>query len=252
MSESVGEVGLVGDEDGAIAERLGDADCTVRPLTPATASDEASDAVVVVGHQSLLDLVDAGPPDASVLPIDAGDGIRSVPRERIDAALSQLVDGEATAVSYPVLSVSVDGQYETRALFDCMLVTAEPARISEYAVATDESVVDQFRADGVVVATPAGTHGYARRVDAPVIDPRADVLSVAPVAPFATHSDHWVFPSHCVRLTVERRGEPIELLADDRTIGTIQPESPVLVSQAGYVSILTLPASRPPFPEPDH
>lgn len=252
MSESVGEVGLVGDEDGAITERLRDADCPVRPLTPATAADASTDVVVVVGRQSLLDLVAAGLPAASILPIDAGDGIRSIPRDRADAALSQLLDGEATPVSYPVLSVSVDGQYQTRALFDCMLVTAEPARISEYAVATDDSVVDRFRADGVVVATPAGTHGYARRVDAPVIDPRADVLSVAPVAPFATHSDHWVFPSDTVRLTVERDEEPVELLADDRTVGPIDPGTPIVVSRAGSMSLLTLPASRPPFPERDY
>jgi NAD+ kinase len=252
MSESVGDVGVVGDEDDTIADCLRDADCAVRSLTPTTATDATADAVVVAGQQSLLDLVAAGLPDAPVLPVDAGDGVRSVPPERTDAALSQLLAGEATGVSYPVLEVRADGDHETRVLFDCMLVTAEPARISEYAVASGESAVDQFRADGVVVATPAGTHGYARRVDAPVIDPRADVLSVAPVAPFATHSDHWVFPSDRVRLTVERDDEPVELLADDRTVGPIAPGTPVEVSRSGSLSVLTLPASRPPFPECHH
>jgi NAD+ kinase len=248
MSESAGVVGVVADEDGVVAESLQEVDCDAQSLTPTAAVDATADVLAVVGEQSLLDLVLAGIPDAAILPIDAGDGVRSVPRDRAATALSQVFDGDAATASYPVLDVRVDGAHETRALFDCMLVTAEPARISEYAVATDDTAVDQFRADGVVVATPAGTHGYARRVDAPVIDPHADVVSVAPVAPFATHSDHWVFPTDTVRLTVERDDAPVELLADDRRVRPISPDTPVVVSRGGTLSLSTLPASSPPFP----
>ncbi|WP_394351524.1 hypothetical protein [Halobacterium bonnevillei] len=49
------------------------------------------------------------------------------------------------------------------------MVTAEPARISEYAVETGTERVDEVRADGVVAATPAGSHGYARDADGPLL-----------------------------------------------------------------------------------
>jgi len=245
MSETVdGEVvGLLG--EGAVAD---DVAGEIRQLTPEMAVDASIDVLVVVGESALCDLVAAGVPSAPVLPVAAGRGIRSIPRDAVEDALTQLTRDEATPVAYPVLGVSV-GDTETRALFECMLVTAGPARISEYTVTSGETRVSQFRADGVVVATPAGSHGYARRVDAPVVDPDTGVLAVAPVAPFATSADHWVVPPEDLRLRVERDDEPVHLLSDDRTIGPVGPGDPVSVSAVDELTLLVVAESQPPFPD---
>lgn len=206
------------------------------------------DALVAVGEDALLALA-ATPdrPPVPVLPVDAGRGVRSIPRDAADAAMDGLVSGTGAVDSYPVVGVRVGGRLRARAFADVTLLTAEPARISEYAVATGETTVAQFRADGVVVATPAGSHGYARRVDAPVVANDTDVAAVAPIAPFATDANHWVLDIDTVSLRVERDEVPVELLADDRRIDDVAPGVPVSVSVVDTLPLLSVPESSHPY-----
>jgi len=125
---------------------------------------------------------------------------------------------------------------------DAMLVTSTPARISEYVVRAGDEHVTTVRADGVVIALPAGHSGCARAADDPVVAPEAGVAAVVPVAPFATDPDHWVVPIDGLSVTVERDEVPVDLLADDRTVGPVTP------SRAGTVRTAAVPESRPFFP----
>lgn len=235
-------VGVVGDDlSAAVREAGGD------PVTgdAATVLDADPDVLVAVGERALLDLVEAGA-DAPVLPVEAGPGLRSVPRESVADALGTLVADEYETVSLPRLAVRTP-HTEAHALFDCMLVTSEPARISEYTVHSGGDRVATFRADGVVVATAAGSHGYARRAGGSVLAPGAGVVTVVPVAPFATDADDWVLPVEGLTLAVERDETPVELLADDRTAGTVATGESVRLSDDGTVTLAVVPESAGRF-----
>lgn len=198
-------------------------------------------AVVAVGEPAVLALARAGV-DVPVLPVGAGRGVRSVPGEAAPRAVERLLAGEWTAVEHPVLVARPAG---VRALMDLMLVTAEPARISEFTVRAGDEPVASFRADGVVVATPAGSAGYAGAAGGPVVAPGTGVVAVVPVAPFATDADHWVLPPGEVALTVARDDAPVELLADDRTVGEVDPGVPVTLPRDGVVTVAVVAGSRP-------
>jgi NAD+ kinase len=204
--------------------------------------DAAPAAVVAAGEPALCSLVAAGV-DAPVLPVDVGPGIPSVAATDVDAALEALVAGEYTHTERPILAAD-DG---TRALFDCMLVTTEPARISEYTVHCGNDRVATFRADGVVVATPAGSHGYARRADGPVVAPETGVVAVVPFAPFSTDADNWVVAPERLRLTVERDEAPVDLLADDRIIGEVTARDPIEFGTTERLGVAVVPESAGPF-----
>ena len=175
MSESA--VGVVGDP--AVADRLREAGVSVTDGT--VGSVPATERVVAVG-QPAVRAVAAADADPLVLPVAAGRGVRSVSRDAVPAA----VGGLETAVTerHPLFDVSVAGEAVGSVVFDVTAVTAEAARISEYAVETATDSVGQFRADGVSLATPAGSPGYARRIGGPVLAPAASVGVVAPIAPF--------------------------------------------------------------------
>ncbi|MFC7177282.1 ATP-NAD kinase [Halosegnis marinus] len=197
---------------------------------------------VVAGGESALLAVAAAAPDVPVLPVDAGPGVRSVARSDAPGAIAALVAGEYDTASLPLL-VARSPLGETRALCDLMLVTGEPARISEYTVRSGTETVASFRADGVVVATPAGSHGYARRADGPVLAPELGAVVVVPVAPFATSEDSWVLPTEGLRLDVERDETPVELLADDRTAGSVVPGESVRVATEGSLDVAVVDGS---------
>lgn len=229
-------VGVVGDD--ALADRLADQGFDV-----VTDLDAATDHVVAVGERALTAVARADV-DPLVVPVDAGRGVRSVPRSALPGALDGLP--EADVERHTVLDVRCDGQQVGRALWDVTLVTEDAARISEYAVGTPTDTIDPFRADGVVVATAAGSAGYARRVGGPVLAP-ADVAVVTPIAPFATDPDHWVVGLQAVTLTVERDDATVVLLCDDERARTVAPGEPVTLSPDGALRVALVEESRPRF-----
>lgn len=205
-------------------------------------SELAVEVVVAVGEDALVDLVRAGV-DAPVLPIAAGASVRSVPGIALGPAVERVVEGDWETVAYPLL-VARTPLGPVRALFDITLVTDEVARISEYTVLGGSGRVSTFRADAVSVATPAGSTGYSRSADGPVLSPRTDAVAVVPVAPFAIDSDHWVLPAEDLRLRVERDETPVELLADGRASGVVIPGEELPVERDGSLSVVVVEESR--------
>ncbi len=248
MDEAGGKtptVGVVGDVDG-LAESLESAG--FRPVggdLDTVLSAEPS-VVLAVGERTLAALARRNPP-APVLPVAAGRGVRSVPRTTVTAAAERLAAGDWDVDEHPLFGLEWSGRERTSAVFDAMLVTAEPADISEFTVRANGERVARFRADGVLAATPAGTPGYARTAGGPVVTPGLDVLVVVPVAPFATSLDHWVVPLGETTITVERDEAPVEVLADDRSVGTAPVGDPVRLRSAGRLDVIRVPEGRSPF-----
>lgn len=232
-------VGVVGDPPVAdrvrAAVRSHGVECVNGSAGDVVAADP--EAVVAVGESALLALVREGV-SAPVLPVAAGPGYGSVAGSDAKAATDALVAGEYDVESRTVLGVAVDGERVGRALADVMLVTTEPARISEYAVRSSGERVARFRADGVVVSTPTGSHGYGRSAGGPLLEPGSGVVGVVAVAPFAVNADHWVLSSDDpVELAVERDEGEVSLLLDDRTNRSVPPGARVEVVADGRLEL---------------
>lgn len=237
-------VGVVGDHP-AVVDAIEAVGGLPRVADARSVAAADPDLVVAVGEAALLAMVRAGV-DAPTLPVGAGHAVRSVPEMAVEAAVERLLDDEFEVVDYPVVEAR-SALGSDRALQDVMLVTEEPARISEYTVRSGGDRVDRFRADGVVVATPAGSQGYARACGGPVMQPGADVFVVVPVSPFATDQDSWVLPMDGVELAVERDETPVELLADDRASGTVARGETVRLSRDGSLPVAVVPESYDAF-----
>ncbi|MFW5918444.1 MAG: hypothetical protein ACOCR0_03070 [Haloferacaceae archaeon] len=208
-------------------------DCGCRVVAPADA-----DLTLAIGETGLLSLAQE-PPGSPVLAIVAGGGIHAVARERVREALAVVSEGTYRTISHPVVQLSLDGEPIARAVEDAMLITAEPARISEYGLDTATGHAERFRADGVVVATPLGSDGYARAAGGPTVEADAGV-SVVPVSPFSTHARTWVL-NPPVTLTVERDEGEVVLLADDREVRTVPPWKPVELTTPDAFELVRTP-----------
>lgn len=237
-------VGVVGDHPGVVeaVEAAGG-----RPRVSDARSVAAADPelVIAIGEAALLETVRADV-DVPTLPVEAGRAVQSVPGMAVDLAVERLLDGAFEVVDYPIVDV-LSALGSARALQDVMLVTQEPARISEYTVRSGGELVGRFRADGVVVATPAGSQGYARACNAPVMHPGADVFVAVPVSPFATDQDSWVLPMDGVELAVERDETPVELLTDDQSWGTVAPGETVRLTRNGVLPVAVVSESSDTF-----
>lgn len=212
------------------------------------AGDRAADTsfVVAVGESALVTAArrDSPPP---VLPVDAGPGVASVPLASLPDAVETVLAGGGDRTERTRFAVARRDETPVRAVFDATLVTTEPARISEFRLESGPEHVSQFRADGVVVATPAGTHGYAAAADGPLLAPGTGVAAVVPLAPFVTDRQQWVLPADALSLTVARDEGAVSVYADADHLGTVSPGTPVTVAADGTVELLTTPATEPFF-----
>ena len=217
------------------------------------AERSAADAIVAVGDDALREvLVEA--PDAPVIPVgsrrlavDADDAERRV-RTLLDAAIDGDERGDdrpadgVQRTTHPILDVDAGRGESRRAAFDVALVTAEPARISEFAIDFVGGSDPAFRADGVVVATPLGSDGYANAAGGPVVEPGGG-LSVASIAPFSTRTDAWV-AAEGLSISVEREAESVALVVDGREREAVTPHRPVVIEAVDSVTLVTRSGAR--------
>jgi NAD+ kinase len=193
--------------------------------------------VVTAGEAALCGLADA-PVDRPVLPVGAGLGLHGVPGPAATGAVEAVAAGDYRVCDHPTLELSVDGEPVAAAVLDASLITSEPARISEYAVRAGGDRVDRFRADGVVVATPAGSAGYASAAGGPLLGAGTG-LAVAPVAAFSTAADAWVLVPP-IELTVERDEGTVTLLADDREVRRIAHGETATMTRGGSLPLVSV------------
>lgn len=228
--ESYVNVAIHGEDAGVASTVEG---CGGRVVDP-----EAADLVLAVGESALLSLAEQ-PPTAPVLPITPGGNVHAVARAKYESALASIFEGNYQTVSHPILALTIDEREIARAIDDAMLITSEPARISEYGVETETGHAERFRADGVVVATPLGSDGYAGAAGGPTIEAEAG-LSVVPISPFSTHARTWVV-NPPIRLTVERDEGDVLLLADDRETEIIPPWESVELTTPDSFELVRVP-----------
>lgn len=235
-------IGIVAPETNPthIVEAVTDAGGVADVGSVETAAD--ADIVVAVGDVALSVLTREAV-STPLLPVGV-EGVYSISSDTIRTTIESVLAGEFAIRNRPLVRVET-GERSGHALFDVSLVTAEQASISEFTVemlASDAMGVDEpvarVRADGVVVATPVGSRGYARAAGGPVVVPGSDVFSVVPISPFATDPDHWVLPLSGLSLTVERDEVEVTVSIDGQSLCTVAPGTTVCLVRDGSLSLV--------------
>jgi NAD+ kinase len=99
------------------------------------------------------------------------------------------------------------------ALNDLVLGRSSAGRLARLQASIDGRFLAQFRADGLIFATPTGSTAYALSVGGPVIDARTPVLLLALVSPHTLSNRPLVLPESS-RLDLELPDAGLELSAD--------------------------------------
>ncbi len=70
------------------------------------------------------------------------------------------------------------------ALNEVVLMTRKPAKMLHIEIKVDDEIVEELRADGLIVATPSGSTAYSMSAGGPIVDPRVDAFIIVPICPF--------------------------------------------------------------------
>ncbi|WP_330632622.1 NAD(+)/NADH kinase [Halocatena halophila] len=228
--ESAGATPVVGEDVRPVAFTIAVGGAGIRSVLPSIASPVLPVGLDWRGLESLP--VDALP---SILPtLCAAFGTDST-TESSSLSASQLT------VTQPVLRATC-GDCLGYALGDVTLIAGEPARISEFTVVAGDGSsgrqITSVRADGIVVATPVGSHGYAHDAGGPLLGLETNVASIVPIGPFSTAPEHWVVDLSAISLTVDRDEPAVELLVDGTLAGTVPATETVTLSAVDTIETI--------------
>lgn len=202
------------------------------------------DCFLVRGWDDVSTLLEGGA-TVPILPIDRPVGLRPVDLESVEAAITALEQDQGVVEAHASLTITTNGE-SIQGVAQAMLMTAEPASISEYAVRCDGEEVAQYRADGMAIATPSGSSDYTRAAGGPILSRSTRGLVVVPIAPYRTDPDHWVLDAPVTFEVMRERGD-VTLFVDGREVAPIDPGQTMSTELGEPFETIRVPQSRSPF-----
>ncbi|ASA78421.1 NAD(+) kinase [Thermococcus sp. 5-4] len=155
--------------------------------------------IVIGGDGTILRVEHRTKKDIPILGINMGTlgFLTEVEPHEAFFALSKLLEGDYHLDERIKLRTYLNGRnIVPDALNEVAVLTGIPGKIIHLKYYIDGGLADEIRADGLVVSTPTGSTGYAMSVGGPFVDPRLDVVVIAPIAPIALSSRPMIVPSY--------------------------------------------------------
>ncbi len=149
-------------------------------------------------------------------------------------ALSKLLEGEYYIDERIKLRTYLNGKNSVPdALNESAVLTGIPGKIIHLKYYIDGGLADEIRADGLIISTPTGSTGYAMSAGGPFVDPRLDVMVIAPLAPLALSSRPMVVPASSTidvrNLALKRE---IILAIDGQFYTHLNPETEITIKKS--------------------
>lgn len=80
-------------------------------------------------------------------------------------------------------------------LNELVIMTSQPGKMLDLRISVDEEIVDDVRADGLIISTPSGSTAYAMSAGGPIVDPRVDAAIIIPICPFKLNTRPKIVPA---------------------------------------------------------
>ncbi len=97
-------------------------------------------------------------------------------------------------------------------LNELLIMTSQPGKMLDLEITVDEEIVDNVRADGLIISTPSGSTAYAMSAGGPIVDPRVDAAVIIPICPFKLNTRPKIVPADS-KITVKFNDEDKKGLA---------------------------------------
>jgi NAD+ kinase len=236
--------------DPTTAEILGCSGACARP----EATRRAGMVVSVGGDGTLLATArTVGPYRVPILGINLGSlgFLTETHAEEVEDVLTAALDGEAPVDERQALGVRRgDAQAEEPehiALNDVVISNADLARLFSLSLLVDGDWVADYRADGLILATPTGSTAYNLAAGGPLILPNVDALVATPICPHSLSQRPLIFPGDA-RLTIVlpdgQRAANVQVTVDGQVGFRLTPGDRITIGRASHPILLVRPPGR--------
>jgi len=131
---------------------------------------------------------------------------------------------------------------EDIAMNDVVLQRYAHPRPIEFEVTYRDQLMFRLHADGLVLATPAGSTAYALSAGGPIVHPEVEAISVVPLCPHTLSNRPVVIPANdVITLKLLNSPKPSVLNLDGQECLILSEGDEVKVKKAGEVCLIYLP-----------
>jgi len=160
-----------------------------------------------------------------------------LPRD-VGPSIEAMLDGQCVLDRRRLLEARLHHGAETvtrLALNDVVLLRRVAGHMLDFQTHVDGRYLNTHRGDGLVVATATGSTAYALSCGGPIVDPRLDILVMAPIAPHTLSDRPIVVPGDSqIEVHPMGRGTGLaEVTCDGTRLGDMQTGDRLGVSAAG-------------------
>lgn len=165
----------------------------------------------------------------------------------IEEAFGKLFAGQYEIREQMMLSVKVcmGGQerFMPDALNDLVITRSGFSRVIGVGVYINGELVNDYRGDGVIVATPSGSTGYSLSAGGPIVSPASNMMVITPICPHAFNARSIVVADTdivSVRIRMSKKTQEEEAIAtvDGRAAVNLRAEDYVEVRRAARMTRL--------------
>ena len=123
------------------------------------------------------------------------------------------------------------------ALNEITLARGETGRLVTLRAKVNGELLNEYRADGLIVATPTGSTAYSLAAGGPLIAPGAEVFLITPICPHSLSQRALVLPDDCtIELTSEDPGRAPMLF-------TVDGRDSVRIHEGDHIEVRKCPRS---------
>ena len=157
--------------------------------------------------------------------------------DELETKLSAVARGQYSLDSRMLLYVRVlgDDSWEGHALNDVVVTKGRLQQAIDFSVYCDDILVEHFRGDGVIVATPTGSTAYSLSAGGPILAPGIESFCITPISAHSLHHRPIIYDSrsNCV-IRVEDSGGPVGLFCDGKLVKKLTKNDFVKIDRAPH------------------
>ena len=98
-------------------------------------------------------------------------------------ALDEVLKGDYYKEKRTKLVVSHENNHYS-AMNEVVIMTEKPAKMLHFQILVDGEIIEEVRADGLIVSTPSGSTAYAMSAGGPIVDPKVGGFIIIPICPY--------------------------------------------------------------------
>ncbi len=164
--------------------------------------------------------------------------LASINKENIEEALIALLSDHYTIEKRTLLAVEAESSSlfngSSFALNDVTLIKRDTSAMITLKVSLNGDFLNEYWADGLIIATPTGSTAYSLSCGGPIISPGSGNFVITPISPHNLNVRPLVISDEDVlRIEIESRGDRFLLSCDSRTVNVATSEK-IRIFKAGF------------------